>query len=91
MGGSKYDPLRDYLRQRGEPEIVLSLEEIEDILGFELQSSAATPNWWANTRSPAGRAQRQAWAAAGYDAFFLKKELAVRFLSRSGRPNPGCV
>lgn len=84
-GGSKYDPLRDYLRARREPEIMLSLEEIEEILGFELSESAAMPNWWANVRSEAGRAQRRAWADADYDAFFLVEARAVRFIARAAR------
>ena len=85
MVGSKYDPLRDYLRSRRPPEVVLSLEEIEEILGFELNESAAHPNWWANASSPVGRTQRRAWADAGYDAFFLVKTRAVRFLAREQR------
>lgn len=84
MGGSKYDPLRDYLRGRRRPEIVLSLEEIEEILGFELHESATRPNFWANASSSVGRAQRRAWADADYDAFYLVKERAVRFLARKG-------
>lgn len=83
-GGSKYDPLRDHLRGRREAEIILSLEEIEEILGFELSASATTPNWWANARSPVGRAQRHAWADAGYDAFYLVEPRAVRFQARAG-------
>ena len=84
-GSSKYDPLRDYLRARREAEIMLSIEEIEEILGFELSEGAARPNWWANVRSPVGRVQRRAWADADYDAFFLVEARAVRFLARSAR------
>ena len=82
LGGSKYDPLRDFLRSSRQAELVLSLEEIEEVLGFELNESAARPNCWSNASSPAGRAQRHAWADAGYDAFFLARERAVRFSVR---------
>jgi hypothetical protein len=76
---SKYDPLRDYLRAQNASDVVLSLEEIEDILGFELNEAASRPNWWANAKSFTGRTQRHAWAEARYDAFYLVDQRAVRF------------
>lgn len=68
MRGSKYDALRDYLLRCREAMVTLSLEEIEEVLGFELPPSAETPNWWANTKVLLGRAQTHAWLDAGFEA-----------------------
>jgi hypothetical protein len=36
---SKYDPLWNYLSQRGETELKCTFEEIKNILGFEIDHS----------------------------------------------------
>lgn len=69
---AKYDPLRDYLIRQKLREIILTFREIEKVIGDKLPSSASTNQWWENVKSRAyGRVQREAWRAAGYDAFFL--------------------
>lgn len=69
---SKYAPLRKYLKGQKLREIVLSFGEIEDIIDAPLPKHAGTPQWWANIiNSERGHVQREAWRAAGYDAFFL--------------------
>jgi len=77
-GASIYDPLRNYLRQQTQSEIVLTFEEIEKILGRKLPPSAAKSQWWANTRS-IRHSQREAWRLGGYDAFLIKGSDKVRF------------
>jgi len=69
---SKYAPLREYLRRQKFREIILTFGEIEDIIDAPLPNHAAKPQWWANVVNPDhGHVQREAWRAAGYDAFLL--------------------
>jgi hypothetical protein len=69
---AKYAPLRRYLKRQKIPEIVLTFGEIEKIIDAPLPKNAATPQWWANVVNPDhGHVQREAWRAAGYDAFLL--------------------
>lgn len=76
----KYDALRDHLkRQRGD-EFELSFAEVERKLGAMLPNSAVRPQWWANTVDPDHSAvQREAWRAAGFDAFLVAGKDRVRF------------
>ncbi len=76
----KYDPLRDYLLEQHLREIELTFDEIEKILGpgVRLPESAELPQWWANQAVP-GRPQREAWRAAGYDAFLVAGSRKVKF------------
>jgi hypothetical protein len=75
---SEYDPLRDRLVKERLREIVLTFAEIESIIGLRLPPSAQHPQWWAN-QVAAGRPQREAWRAAGYDAFLIRGSNKVRF------------
>ena len=69
---SKYAPLRKYLKRQKLSEIILTFGEIEDIIDAPLPKNAAAPQWWANIVEPDhGHVQREAWRAAGYDAFLL--------------------
>jgi len=69
---AKYAPLRSYLKRQKHSEIVLTFGEIEGIIAAPLPRNAATSQWWANIVNPDhGHIQREAWRAAGYDAFFL--------------------
>jgi hypothetical protein len=69
---AKYSPLRRYLKRQKHSEIVLTFSEIEDIIDAPLPRNAETPQWWANIVNPDhGHVQREAWRAAGYDAFLL--------------------
>jgi hypothetical protein len=75
---SIYDPLRDYLKQHKFREAELSFANIEEIIGRRLPKSADRPKWWANQIAP-GRPQREAWRAAGFDAFLVAGSRKVRF------------
>lgn len=75
-----YDPLRDYLIRQKLREFVLTFREIEAILGTPLPAYASKPQWWANIKSTEhGRVQREAWRAAGYDAFLIRGSDKVTF------------
>ena len=78
--GSRYDPLGEWLGKRNDRELILSFEEIEEILGGSLPASADRPQWWANTTKAHTNVQREAWRAADYDAFLLKDQGRVRFV-----------
>ncbi len=76
----KYDPLRDYLKRQRADEFELTFVEIERRLGAMLPKSAARPEWWANVAaSDTTHVQREAWRAAGFDAFLLRGAERVRF------------
>ena len=68
LKGSKYDPLHVFLRTDRRDQLCLSLEEIEDILGFDLSASAAKAGWWVNPVAVRARAQTWSWIDAGYEA-----------------------
>src|SRR5579863_9520838 len=62
---SKYDPLRRRLASAPGERLRLSFREIEDILGFDLPTSARThAPWWANTAG--SHVQAGAWLDAGW-------------------------
>jgi hypothetical protein len=75
---SIYDPLRDYLKGLTLSEVILSFTDIEKIIGRALPGSAEHPQWWAN-QVAGGRPQREAWRAAGFDAFLISGSRKVRF------------
>ena len=80
----KYDPLRDYLKRQKAHEFELTFVEIERKLGAMLPNSASRPQWWANvTDAATTHVQREAWRAAGFNAFFIAGKDRVRF-SRVG-------
>jgi hypothetical protein len=74
----RYDPLREYLLNQHLREIELTFTEIEKILGARLPKSAERPQWWAN-QVASSRPQREAWRAAGYDAFLVAGSRKVKF------------
>ncbi|MEO5820034.1 MAG: hypothetical protein ABIT71_05975 [Vicinamibacteraceae bacterium] len=46
----RYRPLHEYLRTRFADTIVLTFDQIEDLLGFALPAEARTdPDWWTRT------------------------------------------
>ncbi len=64
-GGSKYQPLLDYLRRSDQSAVTLTLTEIEAILGNALPDSAYNNRgWWGNRTR--GALQASAWMEAGY-------------------------
>ena len=79
MTDNKYDPLRDYLKAQKQDELVLSFEQIEDILGFALPRAAHRAEWWFDDTPEHPKLQRQAVRDAGYDARRLSEGNKVRF------------
>ncbi|KOP23378.1 DNA-binding protein [Hapalosiphon sp. MRB220] len=64
-GGSKYQPLLEYLQTSDCPEITLSFTEIEKLINNTLPNSAKKERrWWGNRKT--GSAQASAWMKAGY-------------------------
>jgi hypothetical protein len=75
-----YDRLKAYLKTQNLKEFTLTFREIEEILGgYPLPRSAERPQWWANTRAVTSHVQREAWRAAGYDAFLIAGSRKVTF------------
>ena len=65
--GSKYYPLFESLRRRGQDEVTLTFVKIEALLGSDLPESARSARgWWSNRGG--GGLQAQAWMDAGYHA-----------------------
>jgi len=64
-GGSKYQPLLEYLRGSSQSEITLSFTEIETLMGDSLPDSARNERRWWGNRSK-GALQASAWMNAGY-------------------------
>ncbi|CCD93656.1 conserved hypothetical protein [Bradyrhizobium sp. ORS 375] len=75
-----YDALSEYLKRQTRPELVLSLEEIEELIGDSLPRAAQRASWWDSLRSPQEKMpQREACLAAGYVATRLPDGKGVRF------------
>ncbi|GLH78441.1 hypothetical protein SSBR45G_33500 [Bradyrhizobium sp. SSBR45G] len=75
-----YDALRDYLKRQTLPELMLSLEAIEELIGDSLPRAAQRASWWDSLRSPQEKMpQREACLAAGYVATRLPDGKGVRF------------
>ena len=82
-----YNALRDYLAKRKLPELVLSFEQIEEIIDAALPRAAQRASWWETLRSPQEKMpQRQACLAAGYIATRLPDGQGVRFRRMSRKP-----
>jgi hypothetical protein len=75
-----YDALRDYLMRQKQDELVLSFEQIEEIIGAALPRAANRASWWDSLRSPdIQMPQREACLAAGFAATRLPDGRSVRF------------
>jgi hypothetical protein len=75
-----YDALRDYLKKQTQPELVLSFEQVEEIIGAALPRAAHRASWWDSLRSPQEKMpQREACLAAGYVATRMPDGQSVRF------------
>ena len=75
-----YEALRDYLARQSLPELTLSFDEIEEIVGGALPRAAQRASWWDSLRSPQEKMpQREACLAAGYVAMRLPDSKGVRF------------
>jgi hypothetical protein len=75
-----YDALRDYLKKQKLPELVLSFEQIEEIIDGALPRAAQRASWWETLRSPQEKMpQREACLAGGYTATRQADGKSVRF------------
>ncbi len=64
---AKYNPLRDYLATYRATQLQLAFEQIERIIGCELETGAYTlKSWWDNDRK---HAQAFAWLEAGWQVY----------------------
>jgi hypothetical protein len=59
----KYSPLLQFLQRQTANQIIMTYDEVEAILGFQLPNSAYTYTMWWN---PKGHAHCQAWLQAGF-------------------------
>lgn len=64
-GGSKYQPLFEYLRRSNQREVTLTFVEIEVLMAETLPDSARSKRAWWSNRSK-GALQASAWMEAGY-------------------------
>ena len=82
-----FSALRDYLAKRKLPELVLSFEQIEGIIGSALPRAAQRASWWETLRSPQEKMpQREACLAAGYIASRMPDGKGVRFRKIPRKP-----
>ncbi|MCA1389866.1 hypothetical protein I6F20_12390 [Bradyrhizobium sp. IC3123] len=80
-----YDALRDYLLRQKQEELVLSFEQIEEIIGAALPRAAQRASWWDSLRSPdIQMPQREACLAAGFVAIRMPDGQSVRFRKQKG-------
>lgn len=66
---AKYDPLCRLLRDSGEPELVVNMNTIADMVDGGLPLSAYNPDrrmWWSNTSDSRHVQAATGWLAAGY-------------------------
>ena len=60
-----YRCLHDYLEHRYADVVVLTMGQMEDLLGFALPAPARTdPGWWANAAGAVRSPQSEAWTSA---------------------------
>lgn len=79
----KYFPLYEYLLQQQEKHIVLTFEEIEEILHAKLPRSAYKYQaWWGNTKSGT-YVQAAAWIEAGFRVDTIQYGRCIEFVKVS--------
>lgn len=75
-----YEPLRDYLKRQTLTELVLTFEQIEEIIDAALPRAAHRASWWETLRSPQEKMpQREACIEAGYIATRQADGSSVKF------------
>jgi hypothetical protein len=80
---NKFNPLRDHLMAQKADELVLTYDDIEDILGFALPRAAQRAEWWFDDTPEHPKLQRIAVREAGYDARRLSEGNKVQFRKSS--------
>ena len=86
---NRYEPLYDFLMKETRDDFILSFEEIEEILGFDLPRSAKRAEWWDQDTPEHPRPQSQAIRQAGYDSRRTSDGASVRFRKLSTLPRYG--
>lgn len=84
---SKYSKLEEFLMFRREPEVPMTFEEIEEIIGSKLPPAARRWRaWWANNVSSG--AMTRSWMRAGFES--ARVDMAggrLVFRRRADRPD----
>lgn len=75
---AKYDPLRNHLVNSGQREVVMSFEELSNLVGVIPKSAKTHRAWWAN-ESDGRHVQAQAWIGAGYEVIEVEQGERVAF------------
>lgn len=85
---SKYAPLTGYLSSSGMDYILMTFEEVEDVIGDKLPRSAFQYRpWWSN--NPSNHVNAYSWLRAGYktaDVDMAERKLAFRKASADELP-----
>jgi hypothetical protein len=88
--GGKYRPLYTYLENRYATTVVLTLSEIEDLLGFALPAGARTDGAWWTVGDPntAAGAYADAWKSASRTAVpnLVARAVVFERVTHSSRP-----
>ena len=82
----QYEALYEYLIKETRADFLLSYEEIEAILGFDLPRSAKRAEWWDDDTPEHPRDQAQAIHQAVYDSRRTPDGTKVRFRRLSTLP-----
>jgi hypothetical protein len=82
----KYEPLHQYLLKETRADFLLTYQEVEDILGFDLPRAAQRAEWWDEDTPEHPRPQAQAIRQAGYDSRRTPDGTQVRFRKFSTIP-----
>jgi hypothetical protein len=72
---AKYYPLYKFLASKNTRSIMLTKEQIEEILGFSLPKSSQVNSWWTNAPEN-GHYHAYAWIEAG----FVVKILGIKIV-----------
>jgi hypothetical protein len=80
---AKYNPLRDFLATYRASQLQLVFEQIESIIGSELEKEAYTfKSWWENDSS---NPQAAAWMEAGWEVADVSLPQRRIILKRAGK------
>ena len=78
-----YDPLRDFLKKQTAAELILTMEQIEEMIDAALPRASHRASWWETDRSPQEKMpQREAVLATDYIATRLIDGSGVKFRRR---------
>jgi hypothetical protein len=64
---TKYEPWRSLLNTLDAPEIVVTFEQLDEVVSLPKQAHM-DPNWWSNATTRDRTMQSEAWRQAGYFA-----------------------